>query len=249
MQTFIKYNSSKFDDTIFTEYKGLLQLKKLLQSSTHLKTPHIIKCNSQRLELEYIQNLPPTSHQVQTLGRELAKLHKQKFEQYGLSYNNYIGLNPQKNSVTQNWGEFFLSYRLLSQVNMIEDKSLQHEFTSLLNKHSNKLISFLNETTKHPSLVHGDLWSGNVLFNGSNIYLIDPAIYFGDREVDIAMSELFGGFRQEFYKAYEKEYSLSKHYKDKKEIYNLYHLLNHYNLFGSMYLQECQKGFAFIEAL
>jgi fructosamine-3-kinase len=119
----------------------------------------------------------------------------------------------------------------------------KREFEKVLNQRKENLINYLNETTTHPSLVHGDLWSGNYLCDSEKVYLIDPAVYFGDREVDLAMSEMFGGFSPAFYQAYDTAYPRSADYPHKKKIYNLYHYLNHYNLFGQSYLGPCRELF------
>jgi len=114
-------------------------------------------------------------------------------------------------------------------------------------KHKQALINFLNDHCEHASMVHGDLWSGNVLFDRDSVWLIDPAIYYGDREVDLAMTEMFGGFTHEFYQFYNNTYPISNTYQQKKIIYNLYHYLNHFNLFGDRYLPACEQGFKTIE--
>lgn len=162
---------------------------------------------------------------------------------YGLEYDNYIGLSKQKNIQTTNWGEFFVDYRLKYQIDKIVDEKLKDRFTNKLNKSKVNLIDFLNNSCKEPSLVHGDLWSGNVLFDNKDVYLIDPSAHYADREVDIAMTRLFGGFDDVFYEYYDRTYPLSKQYLLKEPIYNLYHYLNHYNLFGSMYLSNCVENF------
>lgn len=249
MKTFIKHNSTPYDDALLVEYKGLLQLQKLLEGNSAIKIPQIIAFTPNRLEIEYIVNSSPSDEEMRAFGVGLANMHRESFELYGLSYDNYIGLNPQINGVPSNWGRFFFEKRVLSQVSMIKSAQLRLEFSALLKKHSRKIENFLNATTQHPSLVHGDLWSGNVLFSKSGIYLIDPATYFADREVDIAMTEMFGGFSTTFYESYNRTYPLSEDYQIKKELYNLYHYLNHYNLFGETYLSDCISRFELIEKL
>ncbi len=247
MKIFTKYNDTNYKDSLLKEVKGLNLLGANLNDIDKLKTPKIRSVNEKELQSEYIESSYATKELVRDLGFGLAKLHKKRFENYGLEYDNYIGLNPQKNILSKNWGEFFVKYRLGYQVSLISDKPIKRRFETVLAAMESKLTQFLNDTCEHSSLVHGDLWSGNVLYSPSGVYLIDPAVYFADREVDIAMSEMFGGFNEEFYKSYNENYPLTKLYKSKKIIYNLYHYLNHYNLFGSGYYGYCEDGFTFIE--
>ncbi len=149
----------------------------------------------------------------------------------------------------ENWGEFFVNHRLFFQVDLIKEQTINKKFKLGLEKSKSRLIDYLNQNCQQPSLVHGDLWSGNVLFDKTAVWLIDPAVYYADREVDVAMTEMFGGFSQNFYRAYNETYPLSPDYQQKKVIYNLYHYLNHYNLFGSGYLSACKRGFNLIESL
>jgi fructosamine-3-kinase len=176
-------------------------------------------------------------------------MHKKVYEHYGYDQDNYIGLNPQKNTFSNNWGNFFIEYRLRYQLSLIQNSSIKDHFNDILNSNHRKIENFLNESTKHPSILHGDLWNGNVIFGSNKVYIIDPAVYYGDREVDLAMTQMFGGFDKNFYDAYKKEYPYSKQYDIKKVIYNLYHYLNHYNLFGNGYLGGCEDGFQLIKTL
>ena len=139
------------------------------------------------------------------------------------------------------WGAFFLDYRLKPQVRMIADSRVKAEFESRLAEHASALCGFLNRHCSHPSLLHGDLWAGNVLFDQDGPWLIDPTVYYGDREADLSMTELFGGFSPAFYQAYDSVYPRSNAYEVKRPIYNLYHTLNHYNLFGGSYLGTCRR--------
>jgi fructosamine-3-kinase len=183
------------------------------------------------------------------LGRGLAWLHQVEQRQYGFGADNYIGLSPQRNVWADSWGVFFVEYRLGYQVGRVKNAGIHAHFQNILTQHQTKLTDFLNTHCPHPSLVHGDLWSGNVLFDAKHVWLIDPAVYHADREGDLAMTEMFGGFHPAFYQAYDETYPLSPTYPQKKIIYNLYHYLNHYNLFGDSYLTGCQHGFEAIETL
>lgn len=246
---FTKENTSGFKNALIIEARGLELLRSTLVSSgiQELKVPEVQSVNEQTLTIERILSSTAFPSQMAQFGRGLAKLHKVEQTAFGLAYDNYIGLNPQKNEVTDNWGQFFVDLRLGYQISLIRQASVREAFQSTLEQVKEPLIAYLNEHCAHPSLVHGDLWSGNALFDQTDCWLIDPAAYVADREVDLAMTELFGGFSTEFYQAYDTEYSRTKAYASKKVIYNLYHYLNHYNLFGGSYLSDCRHGFEWLE--
>jgi protein-ribulosamine 3-kinase len=155
------------------------------------------------------------------LGRMLAKLHRATGPRFGWARDNYVGLSPQLNTWHDNWAAFFLDCRLRPQAAKagVELPSLK-----LLERHR-----------PQPSLLHGDLWSGNAGFTAEGPVVFDPAVYYGDREADLAMTELFGGFPRAFYAAYDEVFPLEPGYERRKHLYNLYHLLNHLNLFGGGY--------------
>lgn len=247
MDYFCKYNGLS-NDSLLKEIKSLELLKKTLLASniSEISIPKIFTYDHNEIFMQRIFPKDATDKQMETFGKALAQFHKIKQEKYGFDVDNFIGLSPQKNILSSNWGEFFYEYRLSFQANMIENPKIKEEFVSTLLKNKDKLINFLNENVEHPSLVHGDLWSGNVLFEKEKIYIIDPASYYADREVDVAMTNLFGGFSKKFYEAYNKEYPLSTEYKKKQVIYNLYHYLNHYNLFGISYLNSSKVSLTFI---
>ncbi|MDH4943969.1 fructosamine kinase family protein [Sulfurimonas sp. C5] len=241
---FVKHNQSAKE-----EADGLRLLQKALQDNPYIFIPDFNLVNENELHVQYINEVEPTKEHFTALGKGLALLHQKSYEYFGYDKDNYIGLNPQKNILSKEWGSFFVEYRLAYQISLIQNADVQKSFSALLQNNKAKLQDFLNEYTEHSSLVHGDLWSGNVLYDKEKVWLIDPAVYFGDREVDLAMSEMFGGFSSIFYESYEKAYPKSKAYETKKVIYNLYHHLNHYNLFGSGYLRECENGFELIAKL
>lgn len=247
MNNFIKSHYID-NDTFIKEAHDLKLLEKHLDSN-YIKIPQVIEVTTNKLELQRILEQKPQERFMYRLGVGLARLHQQVFKEYGYEEDNFIGLNVQKNRLSDNWGEFFFENRLQFQVSMIQTASLRLEFEEILQSKKTRLIEFLNENCEHPSLVHGDLWSGNVMFDKKNVWLIDPSSYFADREVDIAMTELFLGFEPEFYDAYNEIYPLSENYEKKKIIFNLYHNLNHFNLFGHAYLKPCHDGFDFIKTL
>ncbi len=240
---FSKHNHSNYPDALQQEAAGLkLLAQQLKQLNSRIKVPTVYAVDHHTLTLSHINQQTPQSAQWQTLGQALAELHQVAQKHCGHQSNNYIGLNPQSNVISDNWGEFFYQYRLEFQVNLIQDPNTCQQFNSTLTALREPLIEFLNQNCPHPSLLHGDLWSGNVLFDATDVWLIDPAVYCGDADADLAMTELFGGFPSSFYHAYTTQRPLSADYGIKKTIYNLYHQLNHYNLFGSGYLGSCDHA-------
>jgi fructosamine-3-kinase len=248
--TFIKTNNSRYKEQLIKEAEGLELLRERIESNDiNLRVPRVLKVDDKRLELEAIDSSSPSDKQMMQLGKELAKLHSIKCERYGFDSNNFIGLNPQTNGYSTNWGTFFYEKRLNYQVNMIASTQVREYFQTSLSEQKVVLINWLNQHCEYPSLVHGDLWSGNLMFDKHDVWLIDPAVYFADREVDLAMTEMFGGFNHHFYDAYDEALPRTSEYDRKKIIYNLYHYLNHYNLFGEGYLSACQRGMDFIKTL
>lgn len=245
---FSKTNPSTYSDALIKEANGLLSLKKHIDGGhISIKIPQIYSVNEQCLQLELINSLAGSKTQWQLLGQSLAQLHLMQQQFYGWHENNYIGLNPQTNTCTNDWGAFFINKRLAYQVSLIKQPYMQNQFKQSLASIQQPLQVLLNDHCPFPSLLHGDLWSGNVLFDEEDVWLIDPAVYCGDAEADLAMTELFGGFPATFYQAYTEVSPLSKHYALKKVIYNLYHQLNHLNLFGDAYLAACEQAFKTME--
>ncbi|KPL81092.1 hypothetical protein ADN00_00775 [Ornatilinea apprima] len=180
-------------------------------------------------------------HHHRLLGEQLAVLHRCTSEKYGnrfgLWYDNYIGSNPQLNTWSGSWVDFFRDCRLKPQFDLaVRQGRMPGKRKRLLEKGMDHLDQFLGGRDIQPSLLHGDLWGGNFIVGiNDQPYLIDPAIFFGDREADLAFTELFGGFSRDFYDAYQTAWPLDPQYAERKSIYNLYHLLNHLNLFGESY--------------
>ncbi len=234
-----------------SELLGLQTLSKAISdlNITELQIPNV-KCSEKAvIELEKINTTRPSQCHWHELATGLAELHNKKRDTFGWHEDNYIGLAPQTNEFSDNWGEFFIQFRLCQQIEMISDQSIRDPFRESLENASKSLEAFLNSTTQYSSLLHGDLWSGNVLFSGdSNVHLIDPAVYWGDKEADIAMTELFGGFSSLFYEIYNERSPLCAEYPIKRTIYNLYHNLNHFNLFGHGYLDACHSGLSIIKS-
>lgn len=243
--TYTKRNVTAYSDALICEAEGLEQLAGALEQAgvRGLRIPEVMRVDENSLEITAIQATSPNEYTLKQLGEGLARLHKIKQPDYGWSRDNYIGLSPQPNRWTTNWGEFFFRDRLGYQVSRISDPKVKAAFQRSLDQYGPLLAEWLSDRCEHPSLLHGDLWSGNALFDGNQAWLIDPAIYCGDREADLAMTEMFGGFGAAFYRAYDRIYPRTSRYQAKRDIYNLYHYLNHYNLFGGGYLSGCERGF------
>tara|TARA_B100000749_G_scaffold280893_1_gene280399 strand:- start:2379 stop:3122 length:744 start_codon:yes stop_codon:yes gene_type:complete len=239
--TFKKQNPISGSLSIECEKEGLELLHSKVPKE-FIKVPHIIAVDDTVLELEKIESVPPTADNWERLGKGLALLHRVNHPEFGFHRDNFIGLNPQSNHLVQDWGLFFVEKRLLFQAHLIKEQTLKEELVHILKNMLPHIQEFLNQHHPHPSLVHGDLWSGNVMFSSEGPWLIDPAVYYGDREVDLAMTRVFGGFAPEFYSAYEKELPLSEGFESRAPIYNMYHYLNHYNLFGSSYWKGVEDG-------
>lgn len=223
-------------DMLNAEAEGL---KALAQSKT-IPVPQVLFLNSQFLVLEYLPPGHPSSESWFELGRCLANLHLQdQKDQYGFHHNNFIGRTPQNNTNrSESWSHFFINERLSFQVKLAGSPELE----ALFDKKKKSIEKILSDPSISPSLIHGDLWSGNAYFIQNGLgYVIDPAVYYGDGEADLAMTELFGGFPSAFYSGYESLKPLSKDYPIKKQIYNLYHIINHYNLFGGGYLNQAMN--------
>jgi fructosamine-3-kinase len=254
MNIFRKTNPVPGSDNLLCEADGLARLEQALDAAGigALKVPARLQVTAECLTLNRIDNRTPEPAQLQLLGQSLAQLHLTSAQalaepRWGLERDNWIGRSPQRNGWAEDWGQFFVERRLQYQIDRIADAALRRRFSARLAAAHNGLVAFLNAGAPTPALVHGDLWNGNVLFERDRVWLIDPAIYFGDPEVDLAMTEMFGGFGSAFRAAYTRERPLSPDYPLKRSIYNLYHYLNHLNLFGSAYLPGCEAGFAAID--
>ncbi len=198
------------------------------------------------LLMEYLEPGIKSRGFWEDFGHSLAALHCAdtasfvKKGKFGFTSDNFIGASPQKNDPKENWIQFFAECRLLPQFRMAAD-ILPVETAKRLDRLIAHLDQYLMEP-EHPSLLHGDLWGGNFLCGPEGrAALIDPAVYVGCAEADIAMTELFGGFSETFYGAYRESGLLQPGYHERRDIYNLYHMLNHFNLFGGSYLGAVQR--------
>ncbi|MDW8403461.1 fructosamine kinase family protein [Chloroflexus sp.] len=185
---------------------------------------------------EWIENDGHPPDQAR-LGEQLAALHRCTGTAYGLDRDNFIGGTPQCNGWLDDWIAFFRDRRLLPQIELAgQNGLLPPRRRQALERVVSRLADWLSGVPRVPSLIHGDLWSGNVIAGpGGTPALIDPAISYSDREAELAFTELFGGFSPRFYAAYQAVWPLDPGYRDRRDLYNLYHLLNHLNLFGEGY--------------
>ncbi|WP_117234854.1 fructosamine kinase family protein [Vibrio maerlii] len=172
-------------------------------------------------------------------GQQLARLHQWgEQKEYGFDSDNYVGATLQPNRWEKKWHRFFSEQRIGWQLQLLSEKGIELG-------NSEAIIQAVSDELAHhhptPSLLHGDLWSGNVANSAFGPLCFDPSCYWGDRECDIAMTELFGGFNNQFYAGYASVLPLSSGYEHRRTIYNLYHILNHCNLFGGHYLDEAQS--------
>jgi len=217
----------------------------LLGKANTLKTPNIIKIGKEGttsfLILDYIEEGISTDFFWEKFGRQLAQLHRTTSDFFGLEKSNFIGTLPQSNKFHSSWIEFYIQERLIPQINLAEKNQL---LPSFLKKQFDDLFKILNEffPIENSSLIHGDLWSGNFLMGKNETpILIDPSVSYSHREMDLAMSMLFGGFDQRFYLSYNEEFPLQPNFEKRVQLYQLYPLLVHVNLFGKSYLGSVQK--------
>lgn len=221
------------------EANGLRELSR----AQVISIPQVIYCDDNLLILEHIAAGKSPPDFFYQFGSQLAQMHRYSAANWGFYENNYIGATPQLNDLTHqaiSWSEFFWQFRLLAQYRLAEkNQLLTSELISKFRQLESRYHQIVIDDNEVPALLHGDLWSGNFLVdeNGQPV-LIDPAVYYGNREAELAMTTLFGGFSNEFYHGYQAEYPLHDGYSYREKIYQLYHLLNHLNLFGSGYLKS-----------
>lgn len=238
---FVKLNQSALIKMFEVEAEGL----KAIRATQTLRVPAPICWGSHGdtayLVLEYIEMGRASTDSFVQLGTGLAALHKATAQQFGWHVDNTIGSTPQINSFSNGWVKFVREHRLGYQLQLAANNHIANSTLAAGEHLLTKLDGFFRTYTPVPSLLHGDLWGGNFSADrGGAPVVFDPAVYFGDREADLAMTELFGGFDRSFYSSYESAWALDKGYVVRKTLYNLYHVLNHYNLFGGGYGAQAQ---------
>ena len=223
-----------------TEAHGLQELDK----PGVITIPKVISFDKEFILLDLIESSSRSKNFSEDFGRKFAVLHKFNNEKYGFYEDNYIGSNPQlnipDNDEEKNWTKFYFQKRILYQFHLAEKSgNSTSDLRSSISKLENKIDLIVTDNGEKPSLLHGDLWGGNYMVDKNGFAcLIDPAVYYGNREADLAMTKLFGGFDSEFYRAYNEEFPLPDGYDYRENIYKLYHVLNHLNLFGSGYYSQ-----------
>lgn len=234
-------NSNKFPSMFEKEAEGL----KLLRTFTQFKVPEVIFTGSRNgfdfLVIEYLQKENKNQTFWKAFGQNLANMHKQTHTQFGMGHDNYIGSLNQTNSFKKTWAEFFVSERLVPLIS-IATKEGKLEIDDV--KRVEKLCYKIPEIfpIEPPALLHGDLWSGNYLCStASTPCIFDPSIYYGHREMDLAMMQLFGGFHTDTFKTYQEIYPLETNWKERVDICNLYPLLVHVNIFGGNYVKQVKQ--------
>jgi fructosamine-3-kinase len=242
---FVKLNDASLAGMFAAEADGL----GALAGCSALRVPRVFGhglCGRYAyLVLEYLPLQPLRErHQASEAGRSLAALHRIRGRQFGWQRDNFIGSSPQYNAQQRTWAVFFARQRLLPQLAMA--RWGQHgKLIASGERLAEKVPALFVDHQPQPSLLHGDLWSGNAAVDESGtLTLFDPAVYFGDREADLAMTELFGGFPDSFSAAYREAWPLTAGFEQRKLLYNLYHVLNHLNLFGNGYLHQAERMIA-----
>jgi fructosamine-3-kinase len=237
---FVKLNSSALLDMFEAESEGLAAL-----AETHtLRVPQPIcsglSGDQSYLAMEFVEMGHGGRDGAEIAGRQLAAMHQTLQPYFGWHRDNTIGSTPQPNSRNDSWVTFWRDQRLGFQLSL----AARNGYRGNLQRHGERLLERFHLLLDHQpeaSLLHGDLWGGNLAYDRSGQPVIyDPAVYYGDRETDLAMTELFGGFGNLFYDAYRDVWPLSPGYATRKILYNLYHILNHLNLFGGGYLGQAE---------
>ncbi len=240
---FIKLNQVDGLSMFEAEAAGLTQIAQTQTIRVPVPICSGVHENYAYLILEYCPIVPLTDRTRHELGRKLAELHLASGSTaFGWQQNNTIGSTPQPNPWTTNWAEFWQGSRIGYQLDLAQQKGGRFKYGDRLLAN---IPEILQAHSPKPSLVHGDLWGGNAgaLATGEPV-IFDPAVYWGDREVDLAMTELFGGFGAAFYQGYEAVYPIEPGFANRKSLYNLYHILNHYNLFGGSYGRQADRMMA-----
>ncbi|MEC4804037.1 MAG: fructosamine kinase family protein [Jaaginema sp. PMC 1079.18] len=237
---FVKLNSPSQLEMFLAEEKGLQEM----YNTQTIRVPQPLCTGASDrhsyIILEWLEFGSGNSQSWQTMGRQLAAMHQYKgTKKFGWEINNTIGSTPQINEWSDDWSEFFAVKRIGYQLRLAKRKGGSFPDT-------NTVVEAVREKLRsrqpQPSILHGDLWSGNAActVDGEPV-ILDPATYWGDREADIAMTELFGGFPAPFYQGYNAVWPLDDGYRQRKSLYNLYHILNHFNLFGGGYGSQAQS--------
>lgn len=237
---FLKLNAARHHPMFVAEAAGL----DCIAATNTLRVPqpvaHGIAGGQSYLVLEHLELSPRGDARL--LGEQLAAMHRCRGEGFGGTQDNFIGTMPQPNGWADDWIEFWRQQRLGFQLRLASENGYGDQLQDLGERLLDTLPTFFESYTPQPSLLHGDLWSGNHAYQTDGTPTIfDPAAYYGDRECDLAMTELFGGYPAGFYAAYRAAWPLDEGYATRRELYNAYHILNHANLFGGGYVRQAEQ--------
>jgi fructosamine-3-kinase len=238
-QFFVKLNRAERIDMFKAESAGLEEIL----STGVIRAPRPLCCGIDGgRSFLVLEHLELDGHgDAADLGRRLAGMHQTRQPQFGWKRDNTIGATPQPNAWLAEWLDFLNERRLGYQLELARRNGAPIRLIDQGERLLTGLGLFFDGYRPVPSLLHGDLWGGNYGFTDGEPVLFDPAVYYGDREADLAMTELFGGFPAEFYAAYREAWPLDPGYETRKSLYNLYHVLNHFNLFGGSYASLAQR--------
>ena len=237
---FVKLDRAARNAMLLAEADGL----ETLAACSAIRVPRVVGhgvCGDHTyLVLEYLQ-LSPLQRGAAAAGRALAQLHRIGGEQFGWQRDNFIGGTPQRNARQGSWPHFFAQQRLLPQLELAQRQGHRGRLLEDGERLAEKLPALFASYRPAVSLVHGDLWHGNAALDETGtLTLYDPAVYFGDRETDLAMCKLFGGFPDDFFAAYREAWPLADGFAQRCALYQLYHVLNHLNLFGGGYRAQAE---------
>jgi fructosamine-3-kinase len=239
---FVKLNAPDKVEMFSAEAAGLEEIGRTKAVRVPRPVCHGVSPAASWIVLEHLELRPADDKGMRALGRNLARLHRVTARRHGWDRDNTIGSTPQINTPADDWIAFWRERRLSFQLKLAASKGHAARLSASGERLIEKLPAFFEGYTPVPSLLHGDLWSGNAAMDADGKPVIfDPAVYYGDREADLAMTELFGGFPHSFYAAYRTEYPLDAGYETRKQLYNLYHVLNHLNLFGGGYGAQAER--------
>jgi fructosamine-3-kinase len=241
---FVKLNSADRQVLFAAEADGLTALRACPALRVPAVVAHGISNQHAYLLLEHLELQPLRESTAANAGRALAELHRIAGERFGWQRDNFIGSTSQHNAAQPTWPLFFARQRLLPQLELARRQGYKGKLIADGERLVEKMPALFDRQPPRISLLHGDLWHGNAASVAGQLALFDPAVYCGDRETDLAMSELFGGFPERFYAAYREAWPVADGFQQRKTLYNLYHVLNHLNLFGGGYLHQAERMLA-----
>lgn len=238
---FLKWNKNCPADIFLREAESLEELRRAAKGQ--LAVPEVFAAKEADtvpgfLVLEFLEPGNAAGNQDEILGRGLATIHQFSAEKFGFYHDNYCGATPQNNSWNSSWTAFFRENRLRFLLDLIQkERPLSSNELQVFERLLDRIEVVVPEESS-PALIHGDLWSGNYMNTAGGPALIDPAAYYADREMEMGMMTLFGGFSQRFYSAYSEVFPLAPDWRERNRLYQLYHVLNHYFLFGGGYRSQ-----------